>query len=391
MRFYGQGGIRMIKVAFLCCCFMVVYPYVVYPVLLKLLSFFRHMPILIKESTPRVTVIISAFNEEDVIAKKIENTLALDYPKENLEIIVVSDNSTDRTDEIVKRYESRGVILLSQPVRRGKTAGLNDAVRNARGKILVFSDADSMYESNALKIISGAVASDRRIGLVTGSTNYVSEGQGKMVVTTGIYARLERFIKKHESLVGSCVGADGAIFGMRKSLYKPLQDDDINDLVLPLKVVKQGRRVVLLEQLTCTEAPAADESGEFKRQVRITNRTLRALFRHAELMNVIKFPLFSFEVVSHKMLKLSAPFFMLSLLPLNFLLLDQGRGYYAFFIAQVACYGLCLLRLLRDRGGKKHALFGFIYHFIMVNVSILVGWIKFVTGKKSVVWNPQRQ
>jgi cellulose synthase/poly-beta-1,6-N-acetylglucosamine synthase-like glycosyltransferase len=381
----------MIKIAFLSCCFMVIYPYVVYPVLLKILSFFRHKRVLSKDSTPRVTVIISAFNEEDVIAKKIENTLALDYPKENLEVIVVSDNSTDRTDEIVKRYESRGVILQSQPVRRGKTAGLNDAVRNARGKILVFSDADSMYEPNALKIISGSLASDRRIGLVTGSTNYVSEGQGKMVVTTGIYARLERFIKKHESLVGSCVGADGAIFGMRKSLYKPLQDDDINDLVLPLKVVKQGRRVVLLEHLTCTEAPAADESGEFKRQVRITNRTLRALFRNAELMNVIKFPLFSFEVVSHKMLKLSAPFFMLSLLPLNALLLDQGRVYYAIFIAQVACYGLCLLRLVRDRGGKKHALFGFMYHFIMVNVSILVGWIKFLTGKKSVVWNPQRQ
>jgi cellulose synthase/poly-beta-1,6-N-acetylglucosamine synthase-like glycosyltransferase len=381
----------MVKIAFLSCCFMVVYPYVVYPVLLKILSFFRHKRVLSKDSTPRVTVIISAFNEEDVIAKKIENTLALDYPKENLEVIVVSDNSTDRTDEIVKRYESKGVILQSQPVRRGKTAGLNDAVRNARGKILVFSDADSMYEPNALKIISGSLASDRRIGLVTGSTNYVSEGQGKMVVTTGIYAKLERFIKKHESLVGSCVGADGAIFGMRKSLYKPLQDDDINDLVLPLKVVKQGRRVVLLEHLTCTEAPAADESGEFKRQVRITNRTLRALFRHAELMNVIRYPLFSFEVVSHKLLKLSAPFFMLSLLPLNIFLLDQGRGYYAIFISQVTCYGLCLIRLLRDRGGKKHALFGFMYHFIMVNVSILVGWVKFLTGKKSVVWNPQRQ
>ncbi len=381
----------MIKIAFLSCCFMVVYPYVVYPVLLKILSLFRHMDVLSKDSMPRMTVIISAFNEEEVIAKKIENTLALDYPKENVEVIVVSDNSTDRTDEIVKRYESSGVILLSQPVRKGKTAGLNDAVRKARGKILVFSDADSMYEPNALKIIAGSLAGDRRIGLVTGSTNYVSEGQGKMVVTTSIYARLERFIKKHESLVGSCVGADGAIFAMRKSLYKPLQADDINDLVLPLKVVKQGRRVVLLEQLTCSEAPALDESGEFRRQVRITNRTLRALFRHAELMNVIKYPLFSFEVVSHKLLKLSAPFFILSLLPLNILLLDRGRGYYAILFAQIVCYGLCLIRLLRDRDEKKHALFGFMYHFIMVNVSILVGWTKFLSGNKSVMWNPQRQ
>jgi cellulose synthase/poly-beta-1,6-N-acetylglucosamine synthase-like glycosyltransferase len=381
----------MIRIAFFSCCFMVVYPYLVYPVILKILSLFRRLSVLSKEGTPRVTVIISAFNEEDVIAKKIENTLALDYPEDNVQIIVVSDNSTDRTDEIVKRYDTRGVILLSQPVRKGKTAGLNDAVRKAWGKILVFSDADSMYETNALKIIAGSLASDRRIGLVTGSTNYVTEGLGKMVVTTSIYARLERFIKKHESLVGSCVGADGAIFGMRKSLYEPLQDDDINDLVLPLKVVKQHRRVVLLEQLTCTEAPAVDESGEFRRQARITNRTLRALFRHADLMNVIKYPLFSFEVVSHKLLKLSAPFFMLSLFPLNIFLLDRGGVYYATFFAQIACYGLCIIMLWRAGDGNKHAIFGFIYHFIMVNVSILVGWAKFLSGQKNVIWNPQRQ
>ena len=381
----------MLALAFFVCCFMVVYPYVVYPVLLKALCFFRSREVPAGDGMPGMTVIISAFNEEDVIAKKIENTLVLDYPKENVEVIVVSDNSTDRTDEIVRSYKSRGVILLSQPVRKGKTAGLNDAVQKARGEILVFSDADSMYEPHALKIIAGSMAGDRRIGLVTGSTNYVSEGHGKMVVTTSIYTRLERFIKKHESLLGSCVGADGAIFGMRKSLYEPLQDDDINDLVLPLKVVKRGRRVVLLEQLTCTEAPAVDESGEFRRQARITNRTLRALFRHAELMNVIKYPLFSFEVVSHKLLKLSAPFFMLSLLPLNILLLGQGPVYTVTFAVQIASYGLCLIRLWQERTGKKHMIFAFLYHFIMVNASILVGWTNFLSGQKNIVWNPQRQ
>ena len=381
----------MIKIAFLICCFMVVYPYVVYPAILKILCFFHRREILSKDELPGMSMIISAFNEEDVIAEKIENTLALDYPKENIEVIVVSDHSTDGTDEIVKRYESRGVILLSQPVRKGKTAGLNDAVQKAREEILVFSDADSMYEPDALKIIAGSLAGDGRIGLVTGSTDYFSAGAGKMVPTAGAYTRLERFIKKHESMLGSCVGADGAIFGMRKPLYQPLQDDDINDLVLPLKVVQQGRRVVLLEKLRCAEAPAVDEGGEFRRQARITNRTLRALFRHAELMNVIKYPLFSFELVSHKLLKLSVPLFMLLLFPLNILLLNRGDVYYATFFAQVASYGICLIRLWQDRAGVKHVIFGFLYHFIMVNVSILVGWTKFLSGQKSVMWNPQRQ
>jgi cellulose synthase/poly-beta-1,6-N-acetylglucosamine synthase-like glycosyltransferase len=371
---------------------MVVYPYVAYPAILKILCLFRRQrEILSNGELPQTTMIISAFNEEDVIAKKIENTLALDYPKEHIEVIVVSDHSTDRTDEIVKGYENRGVILLSQPVRKGKTAGLNDAVQKARGEVLVFSDADSMYEPDALKIIARSLAGDRNIGLVTGSTNYFSGGDGKMVRTAGVYTRLERFIKKHESMLGSCVGADGAIFAMRKSLFQPLQDDDINDLVLPLKVVKQGRRVVLLEELRCTEAPAADESGEFKRQARITNRTLRALFRHAGLMNVIRYPLFSFELVSHKLLKLSTPFFLLALLPLNILLLGQGPVYYAALAAQTATYGLCLVRSWQDRAGRKHSMFGFLYHFIMVNVSILVGWTKFLSGQKSVIWNPQRQ
>jgi len=381
----------MLAFAFVLCCFLVLYPYVVYPVLLKGLSLFRSWKILVSEATPGMTLLISAFNEEDVIAEKVENALALDYPKENLEIIVVSDHSTDRTDEIVKRYQDRGVKLLTLPVRQGKTAGLNEAVRQAQGEIVVFSDADSLYKPDALRIIASSLAGDASVGLVTGSTDYASRGEGRMVVTTSMYTRFERFLKRYESRLGSCVGADGALFGMRKDLYEPLQQDDINDFVLPLRVVRQGYRVVLREDLICFEAPAVDERGEFRRQARITNRTLRALFRHATLMNVFIYPLFSFELISHKLLKLSAPLFMLSLLPLNLLLLAQGPVFAAMLALQVAGYGFCLVRGWRERSGKKPVSAGFLYHFVMVNVSMLVGWTKFLTGQKSVIWSPQRQ
>jgi cellulose synthase/poly-beta-1,6-N-acetylglucosamine synthase-like glycosyltransferase len=381
----------MMKTFFLICCFMIVYPYAVYPLILKILCSFHRLETRRKHETPLLTFIISAFNEEDVIAKKIENTLMLSYPKDRLEIFVVSDHSTDKTDEIVKRYASAGVILLSQPVRSGKTAGLNVAVKRARGEILVFTDADSMYETDALKIMADCLSSDAGVGLVTGSTNYLSEGDGKMVVTTTTYTRLERFMKKHESILGSCVGADGAIFGMRKALFQPLQHDDINDLVLPLKIVKQGYRVVFHENLFCTEAPAADDSGEFKRQARITSRTLRALFNNADLMNIFKYPLFSFELISHKLLRLSVPFFMLSLFPLNILLLGQGIIYYVTLAAQIAIYSLSLVRFWQERAGKKHPIFSFLYHFILINISMLTGWIKFLSGQKTVIWDPQRQ
>jgi len=370
---------------------MVVYPYVIYPVLLKLLGCVQSREVIIKNGTPSITFIISAFNEEKIIEEKIRNTLMLDYPKEKLEIIVVSDNSTDRTDEIVGSFSSDGVILLSHPVRRGKTAGLNDAAVKARGEILVCSDADAMYETDALKKMAACLSSDASIGLVTGSTYYRSKGEGRIVVTTSTYMKLESFIKRHESMLGSCVGADGAIFAMRKYLYQPLQHDEINDLVIPLKVIQQGYRVIFHDDLHCFEAPAANAIGEFNRQARITNRTLRALFRNAALMNIFKYPLFSFELISHKLLRFVVPFFMVSLFPMNVLLLSQGSIYYFTFAVQISLYSVSLFRYCQERSGKEGKLFNFVYHFVMVNASMLTGWMKFLTGQKSVIWNPQRQ
>jgi cellulose synthase/poly-beta-1,6-N-acetylglucosamine synthase-like glycosyltransferase len=370
---------------------MIIYPYAVYPAALKILGSVFRRDIPRRDGTPVITVIISAFNEEKVIGEKIENTLKLDYPVEHLEIIVVSDNSTDKTNEIVKRYEKQGVLLLAQPVRKGKTAGLNEAVKNARGDILFFTDADSLYKTDALKIAAGVFSGNPKVGLLTGSTDYLAERDGKMVATTGMYTRLERFIKRQESLLGSCVGADGAIFAMRRALYSSLQHDDINDLVLPLNVVRQGWRVVFHENLVCTEAPAADESGEFNRQVRITNRTLRALFRNADLMNILQYPLFSLELISHKLIRLTVPLFMLFLLPLNILLLTKGGIYSFMLLAQMVVYGFCLVRFRKERAGKRSTLLTFLYHFVIINLSMLIGWMKYLSGQKNVTWDPQKQ
>jgi cellulose synthase/poly-beta-1,6-N-acetylglucosamine synthase-like glycosyltransferase len=381
----------MLEMLFTLCLFLIVYAYGLYPLIVFVLASFFRRDVREGRGMPMTTVIISAFNEEDIIAAKIENALELDYPKDLLEILVVSDHSTDRTDEIVQRYGDRGITLLAQPMRRGKTAGLNEAVKRAKGETVVFSDADSMYESDALLRMNAYLTGEGDIGLVTGSTRYYSMEDAGMVATTGMYTRFERFLKRQETRLGSCVGADGAIFAMRKELYQPLQDDDINDLVLPLQVVRQGFRVVFHGSLFCTEAPAATESGEFNRQARITNRTLRALFRNADLMNVFKYPLFGFELLSHKLLRFYVPFFMLSLMPLNALLLGAGLWYPVLFAVQLMIYSLCLFRYWQERTGRKRKRFGFLYHFVMVNVSMCAGWGKFLSGQKNVVWNPQRQ
>jgi cellulose synthase/poly-beta-1,6-N-acetylglucosamine synthase-like glycosyltransferase len=378
----------IITLLFFSFIFLTVYSYVIYPLFLGLFSFLFRRELSRSDKTPSVTLIISAFNEEAVIERKLKNALEMDYPKERLQIMVVSDQSSDQTDEIVKAYSGNGIFLLAQPVRKGKTAGLNEAVLKAAGEILVFSDADSMYPSDAIRKIVDYL-SDPKVGLVTGSTRYLAVGDEKIAETSGIYTRLEKFIKQYESKIGSCVGADGAIFGMHKSLYQPLLQDDINDLVIPLNVVRKGYRVVLHEELYCLEASSPDASSEYRRQMRITNRTLRALFRHKDLMNFFRHPLFSFEIISHKLIRLSVPIFMALLIPLNLILLREGLIYELILAAQAIFYGGALAGYWRDRRGKKTGGVQFIYHFVLVNISILRGWLKFLSGEKQVTWNPR--
>lgn len=358
-----------------------IYSYVIYPLLLKLLNPLFNVEIKRREGTCPATIIISAHNEAAIIGKKIENSLKLEYPENELEILVVSDGSTDGTDEIVQQYSDQNVFLISSEIRRGKTAGLNTALTRANGEIVIFTDADSMFPRDALNKFM-EFFNDNSVGLVTGSTSYRGEGEGGMARSTGIYAKLEKLIKHLETSSGSCVGADGAIFAIKKDLYVPLRDDDINDLVIPLNVIRSGKRVVLREDLVCVEPPSADEKGAFLRQARITNRTLRALFRNRDLLNFIKFKYFSFKLFSHKYVRLSTPLFMLALIPLNWMLLEKANQFCYFMIAQIIFYGFCIC-------GSKVAVLKPFSHFVLVQSAILYGWYLYLKGESMVTWNPR--
>ena len=358
-----------------------IYSYVIYPLLLKLLKPFYNLEIRSRDNTCPVTIIISAHNEAAIIGKKIENSLALEYPDSELEIIVVSDGSTDGTDEIVSQFSGRNVVLISSEIRRGKTAGLNTALTRANGEIVIFTDADSMFSLDTVKKFS-EFFNDDSVGLVTGSTSYLSQGEEGMARSTGIYTKLEKMVKYLETLSGSCVGADGAIFAIRKSLYMPLRDDDINDLIIPLNVIRSGKRVVLREDLICVEPPSADEKSAFLRQARISNRTLRALFRNLDLLNFIKYKNFSFKLISHKYIRLSTPLFMLALIPLNLFLLEKGNQFVYFMIGQIIFYGFAI-------GGRNIELFKPFHHFVLVQIAILYGWYLYLNGESMVTWNPR--
>jgi len=339
--------------------------------------------------TPDVTLIISAYNEEDVIDEKIRNSLAIDYPHENLEIMVVSDASTDRTEEIARRYKDQGVLTIRIEGRVGKTSCLNIAVPMAKGQIVIFSDANSLYPGQSISRIVENFA-DESVGCVTGYTKYISKKGDTVVDSLSVYSLLEKFTKELETSLGSCVGADGAIFAIRKRLYEPLGEADINDFVIPLRIIARGYRIVIESEAFCFEETAKDPAREFSRQVRITNRTLRAIFSNRHLLNGKGMRLFYFELVSHKMFKFLVPFFMAAILLSNMFLTGR-KWYYATSLLLQGCFyafSTPWASKLRDSNIEKAA--SLCRTFVVVNLAILKGWITFLKGERFNVWKSAR-
>ena len=282
---------------------MLAYVYAGYPMCLRALVRLRgERPIRRAEITPRLSFVISAYNEADVIEKKLDNALSLAYPRDVLEIVVVSDASTDGTDEIVHRYAGRGVRLERQPERNGKTAGLNRTVPTLTGEIVVFSDANAMYERDALLKLARNFA-DPQVGCVTGEARYVIGEQTAADVGERVYWDYEIQIKRLETALGSMVGGDGAIYAIRRSLWRSLPDAAINDFLNPLQIVEAGWRAVYEPEAVCYEETAGKVASEYRRRVRIVSRSWRAVFQARGVLNPLRVGLFTWSLVSHKMLR----------------------------------------------------------------------------------------
>ncbi len=362
---------------------LILYPYLIYPGMLFLLGRIRNRKIFAGQGKPWVTFIIPAFNEEAVIGKKLKNTLMLDYPRDLLQIIVISDASSDKTDEIVSSFAKDGVKLLINKTRKGKTYGLNRACNIARGKILVFTDADSMFDKDMLNLLVRNFA-DGEIALVTGTTRYLSKsGDGSMVATMGKYTLYEKWIKEQESRLGSCVGADGAIFAMKKEYFTALDDKDINDFVIPLGVVRQGKRAVLDKDVFCQEEHSNDEKLEFSRQIRITNRTIRALINHRDMLNPFKHGYFAWMLWSHKMLRFLLPWFALLLYGVTVFMALNGALLHQILLLMIT--GLVALFLVIKPG--NNAVLTLIRSFVQMNEACLLAWLKIFRKQTIVVWD----
>ena len=287
------------------------YVYVGYPIILQLLSILLNTKPARQDDMliPDVSLIISCYNEVDVVKEKIENSLAIDYPRDKLKIIIVSDGSDDGTEEIAQEYSTQGIVLIRQEGRLGKTSAINMAMEQVTSEVVVFSDANAMYQPDAIKKLVRNFA-DETVGYVVGAALYTDGKTSAAAASEDIYWRYEIKLKTLESKLHSVVGGDGAIYAIRRNLFIALDAKDINDFVNPLQIIAQGYRGVFDHEANCLEETAGDFSKEAKRKQRIVNRSFRGLMKVKEVMNPFKFGFFSFEVISHKLLRWLIPVFI---------------------------------------------------------------------------------
>lgn len=380
----------MIEVIFWLVFALTTYVYLGYPLVLIIVSWIKPAPLVTKdEVTPSVSLIIPAHNEEKFIAEKLENSLAVDYPPHKLEIVVASDGSTDGTTAIVKRYAARGVRLVTLDSNDGKSAAQNVAVSYATGDILIFSDANVAFGPDTVQKLVGNFA-DERVGCAVGKVTYVNERVSTVAEGEGFYWRYELFVRRKESQLGNLAMGSGPIMAVRRTLFQPLNPDVGEDFVLPITAALRGYRVVYEPDAISEEILfQIDPRSMFRSKVRIICKDLRGLLSCRAILNPVRYPLYAWGLVSHKLLRWLVPYFLIVLLIFNLLLLGQPL-YDLLFVMQTGFYGLALAGYVWQRTAKVPRAFGAPFSFCLVNVAALVGVARFATGKTSGRWTPVR-
>jgi cellulose synthase/poly-beta-1,6-N-acetylglucosamine synthase-like glycosyltransferase len=378
------------ELLFWACVVVGLYPYAGYPLCIAVLGVVRPRPVRAAPITPRVTIVISAYNEAACIAGAVRNKLCQDYPADLVDIMVVSDGSTDDTDLLLSEIaqQTPRVVFFRQEPRAGKTAALNHLLQRASGEIVVFADANSMYRTNALRELVGPFA-DPDVGYVSGRMLYIDR-QGSLVGDgCTAYMRYENAVRAYETATGSVVGVDGGIDAVRRALYQPMRSDQLPDFVLPLAIVEQGYRVVYAPKAVLEEETLSSESAEYRMRVRVALRALWALWDKRTLLNPLRFPLFSWQLTSHKLLRYLSFLPLATAAGLNWLLVPRSWIYVVLAAGQCCAVLLALLARVGPRRLRGFFLARYCYYFLLVNWASAVALLRFMRGEKQVLWQPR--
>jgi cellulose synthase/poly-beta-1,6-N-acetylglucosamine synthase-like glycosyltransferase len=378
----------VITAVFRICLAVCGYIYFGYPLLLWVVSRLRPKPVKAAPITPSVTFVIAAYNEEKVIREKIENTLSLDYPANRIEVIVVSNGSTDATNEIVSTHGDPRVHLLALP-RPGKMQALNEGVKAATGEILVFTDADFLVDRHTLRLMASKFA-DPEVGGVCGSRNTTVRREGDATGEgEGLYARWDKWQKTMESEIGSVFAADGLLYAIRRELYVPIADvHAADDIVVSTQVPLQGYRLLFEPNATAFERAGVQAEQEFRRRVRVTNHSVRGLLTLRSHLFTHGF--YSLELLSHKLVRHMIPFFLIPLFASSAALARRSRFARLTFAGQLLMYGLAVGGwVLRNRPvGRSRPLY-VPYYFCFVNAAAFLGLLEVLRGSRVRAWAPR--
>lgn len=379
--------------SFWICIFLLIYPYAIYPLLLTIFSRLKKQSITPSDRKlyqPEVTLIISAHNEESVIKEKLENTLSIDYPTEKFEVVVVSDASTDKTDDIVSQWSAThsNFKLIQQEQRLGKTSGLNLAVPRAEGEIIIFSDANAIYHKDSINELVKYFGNPQ-VGYVMGAALYNSD-KNPSSKSEGLYWKFELFVKKLETKYHSVVGGDGAIYAIRKELFWKLDDDDINDFVNPLQIVSKDYRGIFNPHAICFEDSAGDFKKEFRRKRRIVNRSWRAVRKYLSWFDLRRHYPFLFELFSHKIIRwYSFPILLLAFISNLLIAVFAAAPFYMVTLVGMVAFGILTLLGFRYNISNKRMprVIYLPYYYSFVHLAAVMGIIDEARGIRHTTWD----
>ena len=345
------------------------------------------------EELPDMTLLICAYNEEDVVAEKMKNTLAIDYPKDKFRIMWVTDGSNDHTNELLKAYPE--VDIVFSPERRGKSAALKHGLRELKTRYVAFTDANTMLNAGALKEIARQFM-DPTVGCVSGEKRVVAKKDGDMAAKgEGLYWKYESTLKRWDSELYSTMGAAGELYAMDPTLVKEVPDEALlDDFMMSMYVVQAGKRIAYAPDAYAQEYGSANIFEESKRKRRIAAGGLQSIWWLRSMLNPLRQPLVTFQYVSHRVLRWSiTPVAMIILFAVNIILILMGSGlFYSIFLTlQLLFYLIALIEWISSRYGHKNKILYTIYYFVFMNINVFRGMAYLRTHGKSGAWEKAKR
>jgi poly-beta-1,6-N-acetyl-D-glucosamine synthase len=378
--------------------FIIVYTYVGYGILLYIILKLKTVlkgkqaPVPIGY-TPSLTFIVAAYNEAYCIREKIDNTLSLKYPEDKIQYIFVTDGSTDNTADIIKEYPR--IKLMHKDGRSGKIAAVHRAMQEVNTDIVVFTDANTMVNEDALLMMSRHY-SDPTVGAIAGEKRVQIDTTADATAGEGFYWKYESKLKKWDSELYSVVGAAGELFSIRTNLYQPVEPDTIlDDFMISMHIALKGYRIIYEPDAYAMEKASADTSEELKRKIRIAAGGVQSTIRLKSLLLPFKQPVLTFEYISHRILRwVLTPYLMILVFILNIMFV-LGAGWVSMYgfimIAQLFFYGAALLGRLLEAQQLKIKIFFIPYYFCLMNYAVIAGMFRYLFGEQSVLWEKAKR